>query len=53
MPDVDQDLIDEDKQLKAEERHQSARRSEIYRDPFYPPEWAADEYEGELVDAEA
>jgi len=43
--DIDQDLIDEENQRKADRRREQARSSFIARDPYYPPLWAADEFD--------
>lgn len=46
----DYDLIEEERMRKAEESRQRARSAAIHRDPYYPPEWAAAEFDGELED---
>lgn len=39
-------------QLRAERRREQAMARNIARDPYYPPDWAADEIE-RVYDAEA
>lgn len=41
----DDEYRDEENQRRYEERKQQARLNAIYRDPFYPPDWAAAEFD--------